>query len=145
MREIDDLAALVALRRLELRRIGHLLPVVLVRAVPRDHFRFGHLPAEGTCLPVALVVIVVMIGAKRVPAVIAMAAIPRIGEHNVLVLVIADPLATASRPHKVLCRPADEALLFLAVLVKLRLANALCPRCRRFFFYRIRGLPHRHL
>ena len=135
----------MALCRLELRWIGHLLPVVLVRTVPRDNFRFGHLPAEWARLPITLVVIVVMVGAERKPSVIAMTAVPCVGERDVLVLVVADPLAAAFRPHEVLCRPADEALLLLAVLVKLRLANALCPRCRRFFFYRIRGLLHRHL
>ena len=38
--------------------------------------------------------------AKRVAAVVAMATVSRVGEEHILVLIIANPLATALGPHE---------------------------------------------
>ena len=111
LRKHNRLAAFAAFRRLELGRVRHFLPVVLVSAVPCDHLRLCHLATFGTCLPVALVPVVVVIGAQGVATVIPVAAIMRIRKRHVLVFVVAYPLAAALRADEVLRRAADEALL----------------------------------
>src|ERR1017187_1563140 len=55
-------------------------------------------------------------GANRIAAVIAIATVPRVGEEDIIVLVVANPLATALGPHE----PATFAAQPAAWGVRLR-------------------------
>jgi hypothetical protein len=50
--------------------------------------------------------------AKRVAVVIARATVPRVGEQDVFVMVVADPIAAATGPHQILRLAAETAAGF---------------------------------
>ena len=94
---------------LERRRVFEFLEIVLVRAVPDVHFRLETLATFLAILPAARVPFFVMITAQRVAAVVAMARISCVRKENVLVFVVADPIATARRTRQRFCCRAAQA------------------------------------
>jgi hypothetical protein len=93
--ENNDGCALGAFCRLISRRIGQLVKIILVGAIPDVIFRHEAAPAFSALLPIAVMFFVVMMGAQRVVVMVSMTAVASVGKHNVLVLVIADPILTA--------------------------------------------------
>ena len=91
----NDGCALGAFCRLISRRIGQLVKIILVGAVPDVIFRHEAVPAFSALLPIAIMFFPVMMRAQRVMIMVSMTAVARVREHNVLVLVIADPILTA--------------------------------------------------
>lgn len=108
---MDDGAAAGAKGWLEAGWVLQLFEVVVVGAVVDIHLGLDVLSALGAGLPTALVFLRVVESAQGEPAVIAMAAIPGIGKELVAVLVVADPLPAAVRPHQLGSLPAEEAPL----------------------------------
>jgi len=66
------------------------LEVVFVRPIPHVHFRLERLAAQPTGHPIPRVTLVVMIRAKCVATVVAIAAISGVGEEPVGMLIVAD-------------------------------------------------------
>ena len=95
--ETDDLFATNARSRRVIRRIHQLLKVVLVGAVPDVNLSREIGQAFRAALPGSGMALAVVVGAERVAPVVAVTTVPGIGEQHVLVLVVANPLATTSR------------------------------------------------
>lgn len=101
--KIDPLPAIHAERRLKRRRIGMFLEVELIRPVPVRHLGFVALKTLLARFPISLMSFGVMRGAERVAPVVADARIRPIRKHDVLVLIVAYPVAAARRPCARLC------------------------------------------
>ena len=98
--QIDDRATSITAGWFVGGRIGQLLKVVFVRAIPHVNFRREVGPAFQTVLPFPRMVLAVMISAEGQPTVIAMATVPRVGKHHIVVLVVANPLAATFRARE---------------------------------------------
>jgi hypothetical protein len=77
--EINNDPTLETLRRLVGRRVGQLFKIVIIRAVPDVHFCLKSLAIRAT-FPVTRVFLFMVRAAKRVVAMIPMAAVPGIRE-----------------------------------------------------------------
>lgn len=93
--ELDHSVTLRTLGRLKRGRILKLLEVVLVRAVVDVHLGLDLLAAFGAILPAARMSLVVVETAERVAGMVPRAAVRRVGEHDVVLLVVADRATTA--------------------------------------------------
>lgn len=105
----DYLAAGGALRRFVSRRIGEGLEVVLVRAVVDVHLGLERVSTFRAILPIPGMLLIDMVAAKRVTAVIPTATVPSVGKQLVVVLVVANPIATALGLGQVLGLSAQTA------------------------------------
>jgi hypothetical protein len=122
--EFDDDPAFRALGWLEGWGIQQFFKIVFIGSIPHIHLRFEGISAFLTILPVSSVPLVVVVGTKRISAVVSVAAIARVGKKDVLVLVIADPVpATVSLGQ----------LSGLAAQPATRLAHRMC----RFAFWHL--------
>jgi hypothetical protein len=90
---MNDAPACIAISRFELGWIFEFLEIVLVRAVPHVHFGLETRAAFLTILPPTFVPFVMVRTAQRVPIVIAVTRITREGKQNVIVFIVADPVA----------------------------------------------------
>ena len=81
--------------RLVGRRVLERLEVLLVRPIVDIDLRLEVVSAPGTVLPGATVSVRVVVAAQREAPMVAVAAVPRVGEEHVGVLVVADPLPAA--------------------------------------------------
>ena len=105
----DYHAAIGALGRVILRWVREHLEVEFVGAVIDIYFGFERVSALWTVLPVTLVPLIEMIAAKREPSMISTTTILSVGEHHVLMLVIADPITAAFGLGQVLRFAAEAA------------------------------------
>ena len=80
--------------RRERGRILQSLEIVLVRAIPYVHLGFEGLSAFLTFFPLSRVSLRMMEPAQRVAVVVPVTAVLGIGEQDVLVVVVADPVST---------------------------------------------------
>jgi hypothetical protein len=78
-----------------------LFEIVFIGSIPNVNLGSEIPAAFGAFFPIAGVLFGRMESSQRVMVVISMAAVARIREHNVLVLVIADPVRAAFRLHEV--------------------------------------------
>ncbi len=76
------------------RRILKLEKVVLVRAVVDVHLRLKLFRALQTFPPIARVLLRIMIASESITSMVPGAAILGVGEHDVCVLIVTDPLPT---------------------------------------------------
>ena len=94
---MDNALAIRAMRRLELGRVGELLEVVFVRAVPNVYLGLEILETFFALLPASRMLLDVMRTAQRIAAVIAVAGITRVRKEDVICFVVADPIAATRR------------------------------------------------
>ena len=83
------------MRRFVSRRVLQFHEVVFIGAVINIRFIVKRFAALGTGLPITGMPFVVVAATKREAAVIARATIPRVGEEDIVALVVANPLAAA--------------------------------------------------
>jgi hypothetical protein len=93
--EFDHLTALGASGGFVLRRVLQFHEVILVSSVPDVHFGLKSFSAFSTLPPIAAVAFHVMVTAEGVAPVVSMATVCRVRENDVLILIVANPLATA--------------------------------------------------
>ena len=95
--QVQDFAAFRAALWLECGRVFQLLEVVFIRPVIDIDFCFEVIPAFLAGLPITGMSFVEMVTAKGVAIVVAGTAVSRKGKHDIVVFVIADPVAAAFR------------------------------------------------
>ena len=113
--EADDPPTPNAFGRLIIRRIRQLLKVVFVGAEPHVPLGLKVRPAVRAVLPSSGVAFVMVMGAPGVAPVVAVATVPGIGEEDVFVLVVANPLAAAFRagePARLAAQSATRCVWF---------------------------------
>lgn len=110
--QLDHHAAAVTKCRRKVRGILEHLEVIFVRAIPNVEFRLERFAADLAVLPVPLVPVLIVKRANRVAVVVACATVPRVGEQDVFVMVVADPIAAATGPHQILRLAAQAAAGF---------------------------------
>jgi hypothetical protein len=92
---MDDLSTLKTEGWLECGRILQFLEIVLVGAVPDVHFGFEGFAAFVAVFPVTCMSFIVMGTAEGITIVVSVAAVPRICEQDILVVIVAYPIPTA--------------------------------------------------
>ena len=92
---MDDLPTLRAEGWLEYGRILHFLKIELVGAVPDVHLGFEGFAAFVAVFPVACMSFIVMGPAEGIAIVVSVAAVPRIRERDILVMIVAYPVPAA--------------------------------------------------
>jgi hypothetical protein len=95
---MDDLPTLRAEGWLECGRILQFLVVVLVGAVPDVHLGFEGFAAFVAVFPEACMSFIVMGPAEGIAIVVSAAAVPRIRERDILVMIVAYPILTSVGP-----------------------------------------------
>lgn len=93
----DDFIAFDAACGFEFRRVLQFFKVVLVCPVVDIHFRLLTFFTFFAILPIASMIFLVVLAAKGVAVMIAGAAIMGIREHDILIVIIANPLVAAER------------------------------------------------
>jgi hypothetical protein len=97
---MDDTPAVYAVCRLKRRRIFEFLEMVLVRAIPDVHFSLDILAALLTVPPPTRMPFRLVRAAEGIAGLIAVTRIACKREKDVILLVVANPIATASRPRQ---------------------------------------------
>ena len=86
---MDDLPTLSAECWFECGRVFQLLEIELVRAVPDVHFGFVGFAAFVAVFPVTYMSFIIMGPAEGIAIVVSVAAVPRICERDILVMIVA--------------------------------------------------------
>src|SRR6266542_3151693 len=92
-------------------RILQLLEIVLVGTVPYVQLGLETFPTFRTVLPLTLMPFHRMVAAQRISPMVSRTGVPRVREHDVLVLVITDPPTAALRPNEGIGPSAKAACL----------------------------------
>ena len=92
---MDDLPTLRAECWFECGRVFQLLEIELVRAVPDVHFGFEGFAAFVAVFPMACMSFIVMGPAEGIAIVVSVAAVPRVRERDILVMIVAYPVPAA--------------------------------------------------
>ena len=92
---MDDLPTLRAEGWLECGRVLQFLEIVLVGAVPDVHLGFEGFAAFVAVFPVACMSFIVMGPAEGIAIVVSVAAVPRVRERDILVMIVAYPVPAA--------------------------------------------------
>ena len=92
---MDDLPTLRAEGWFECGRVFQFLEVVLVGAVPDVHLGFKGFAAFVAVFPGACMSFIVMGPAEGIAIVVSVAAVPRVRERDILVMIVAYPVPAA--------------------------------------------------
>lgn len=92
---MDDLPTLRAECWFECGRVFQLLEIELVGAVPYVHFGFEGFAAFVAVFPVTYMSFIIMGPAEGIAIVVSVAAVPRICERDILVMIVAYPVSAA--------------------------------------------------
>jgi len=92
---MDDLPTLRAEGWFECGRILQFLEIVLVGAVPDVHLGFERFTAFFAIFPLACMSLIVMGPAEGIAVVVSVAAVPRVRERDILVMIVAYPVPAA--------------------------------------------------
>lgn len=125
--ERNHAAAASAIGRLEFRRIFELLEIVLVCSIPDENLRPEGLPTGKAIFPASFMAFRVVIRAQGVMVMVSIAAVAGIGEENIFVRIVTNPVSAAIRFREVFRFAAKSAP---GLLAKFRL---FCAGRNRFF------------
>jgi hypothetical protein len=106
----DDSSAKAAVSWLIGRGILELFEIVLICSIVDVHLCLKILPASRAILPVTWMSLIMVIATKRVPAMVPVAAVPGVRKYLVLILIVANPLATTVCSDEVLRLPTEPAM-----------------------------------
>lgn len=105
-------AAFGAMRWFVDRWVLEFLEIEFICSIVDVYFGLKSLSAFWTVLPTALMFFGIMITAQSIAAVVSRATVGSIGERDIVVLIVANPLSATLRLYQIFCFSAQSAFVF---------------------------------